>query len=413
METFDIIIAGGGPAGLSAATELSKTHSVLVLEKKVPGTTSATWYTYADRVAEHSLEEAVAFSSDHLHFVAPSYKHDMKDCCVVLDHNKVMQIWLQRAKNNGALIHHECFKDYKKESDGVVVTTDKGQYRAKLLIDATGRSKIVEQNKLVRRVDAWVIYGARIQVPSLERPTRIEYYPLNDDNNTYVGVHPYNDTETNFYIFKGQNNTFGNPSDLKKQFEDVLQSEFPNAEIIQPLAGSIPSGILKKYALDNVIFWGAAGMLNPDGCGMGFNEILRQVKPFSAEITRTFKANRLDQKALDRVAKSLRDIETMHFQRIIGAFSLYFIKSEGKWDGGVRWLNAMGDLSKYWMRNEMSLEWIRTATLKLHKAVPFKESIKMIPPNELLFITEQLIRFSFSAFAFNIKKLFLFWKPAK
>ena len=72
----------------------------------------------------------------------------------------------------------------------------------------------------------------------------------------------------------------------------------------------------------------------------------------------------------------------------------------------MKWLNAMGPLSKYWMRNEMSLEWIRTATIKLHQAVPFKESIKMIPPNELLFITEQLFRFSFSAGMYNLKKFF-------
>lgn len=150
-------------------------------------------------------------------------------------------------------------------------------------------------------------------------------------------------------------------------------------------------------------------MLNPDGCGMGFNEILRQLKTFSAEITRTFKANRLDERALSRVAKSLKDIETMHFQRIIGAFSLYFIKSNGKWDGGVRWLNAMGEMSKYWMRNEMSLEWIRTATLKLHKAVPMSESIKMIPPNELVFITEQLIRFSVSSAFSKVKRPFVFF----
>ncbi len=407
MEKFDIIIAGGGPAGMSAAAELSKNHTVLLVEQKVPGTTNATWYTYGDRVEELELQEAIAFRGDHLHFVAPNFQHDMKDDCVVVDHNKVMQIWMDRAKDNGAQIRQETFEDYKNINGGVQITTNKDQYQAKLLIDATGgMSKIVAKNKLVKRVDAWVIYGARIKIPTAqERPTRIEYYPLNDKDNTYIGVHPYNDTETNFYIFKGQNNTYGDPSDLKDKFKKVLDDEFPNAEILQPLQGTIPSGILKKYALDNVIFWGASGMMNPDGCGMGFNEIIRQLKTFSAEISRAIKANRVDQKSLTRVARSLRDVETMHFQRIIGAFSLYFNRSNGKWDGGVRWLNAMGIDSKYWMRNEMSLAWIRKATIKLHKAVPFRETIKMIPPNELIFILEQLLRFTFSAAILNIKKI--------
>ena len=405
MEYFDIIIAGGGPAGMSAAAELSKNHSVLVLERCVPGTTNATWISYMDRVNEHGLEEAVAFSSDHMRFVAPSSKHDMKDKCVVLNHNKVMNIFMKRAENNGALIRQESFEGYVKDSDGVLVATDKCHYKGSLLIDATGgKSKIVELHNLVRRVDAWVLYGARIKVSNSKRPARIEYLPLNDEANTYVGIHPYNETETNFYIFKGQNNTWGDPSEMEQQFKEVLEQEYPGAEIIQNLSGTIPSGILKKYALDNVIFWGAAGMLNPDGCGMGFNEILRQLKVFSAEITRTLKANHLSEKDLSYVAESLRDVKTMHFQRIIGAFSLYFIKSKGKWDGGIKWLNAMGDDSKCWMRNEMSLDWIRTATLKLHKSVPFSETIKMIPPNELFFITDQLIRFSFAALSNSIKK---------
>jgi hypothetical protein len=100
----------------------------------------------------------------------------------------------------------------------------------------------------------------------------------------------------------------------------------------------------------------------------------------------------------------------VHFQRIIGAFSLYFIKSNGKWDGGVKGLNALGTHSTYWMRNEMSLLWIRDATIRLHRAVPFKETIKMVPPNELLFIFEQLVRFSFAAVFINILRFFGFAK---
>jgi hypothetical protein len=410
---YDIIIAGGGPAGLSAAAKLSKTFSVLLIEKNELGTTFASWYSYEDRIKAHNLEDAVAFRSDYLHFVAPTLQHDMKDNCVVLDHNKTLQIWIDRARNNGAnFVQGEFLSYLRKSQDFVVVETTNGTFTGKLLIDACGsHSPVIRKHNLVKRVDAWIIYGAKIRVKNNTRRVQIEYYPLNDNENTYVGIHPFNENEINFYVFIGENGTFGNDYEkLKPRFNKILAETYPDAEVIAPLYGSIPSGILKKYALDNVVFWGASGMLNPDGCGMGFNEILRQLDTFEAEITRTFRANRLDKWALGRVALGLHDIETLHFQRIIGAFSLYFRISEGRWDGGVKWLNAMGNKSKYWMRNEMSLSWIRDATIRLHKAVPFKETIKMIPPNELLFISEQLVRFSFSAVFVNTMRFLGFSK---
>jgi hypothetical protein len=410
---FDIIIAGGGPAGLSAAAELSKNFKVLLIEKNVLGTTFASWYSYEDRIKTHNLEDAVAFRSKFLQFVAPSLEHKMYDDVVVLDHEKTLNIWAERAKVNGAKFVQAEFLDYsRKAQDFVVVKTTAGNFSAKLLIDSCGApSPIIKKRpKMVKRVDAWVIYGAKIRVKNNQRPAQIEYYPLNDEDNTYIGVHPFDEEILNFYVFIGKSGTFGDPSKLKHRFESTLAKTYPDAEIIAPLHGTIPSGILKKYALDNVIFWGASGMLNPDGCGMGFNEILRQLPNFTAGITRTFNAHRFDRRALGRVAWGLNDIETRNFQRIIGAFSLYFIKSKGKWDGGVKWLNAMGPDSKYWMRNEMSLIWIRDATVRLHRAVPFKETVKMIPFNELFFIIEQLIRFTVSAVVVTILRFFGFMK---
>ena len=70
MEKFDIIIAGGGPAGMSTAAELSKNFKDLVLEKKKPGTTQSTWYSYADRAKKYDLEEAVVVRTDYIKFTA-------------------------------------------------------------------------------------------------------------------------------------------------------------------------------------------------------------------------------------------------------------------------------------------------------------------------------------------------------
>lgn len=404
METYDIIIAGAGPAGLTAAVELSKTFKILVVERRKPGTTSSSWYSYADRAKKYDIDEAVAFRTDHILFTSPSQSHKMVDDCVVIDHNKVLNIWIDRAVKNGAVIRQESFQEYEYKDNGVVVKTNKGIYFAPLLIDAMGSgSKIIKQHDLIKRKDAWVIYGGLIRHKKMGKPYELEYYPLNDPENTYVGIHPLNETETNIYVFQGKSNTMGNPAELVGKFKEVIKEIQPDGEKIQNLGGTIVSGSLKKYALNNIIFFGASGMLNPDGCGMGFNEILKQHRTFVKGITKAMKKKTLDEKTLSKVADSLRDQEVLNFQKIIGAFSLYFIKSKGKWDGGVKWLNAMGADSKYWMRNEFTMDWIMRANIRLHKVIPLKETISMIPFDDLAFVMEQFARFGIKAVNSTIK----------
>lgn len=405
METFDIIIAGGGPAGMSAAAELSKDFKVLVIEKKKPGTTQSTWYSYADRAKKYELEEAVAVRTDYIKFTAPTTEHFMRDNCVIFDHNKVLEIWMNRAKAKGAVVKQEAFIYYQNKDNGVVVETDKGKYEANLLIDSMGiNSPIVVKNNLVKRKDAWVIYGAKMTNVEFENPFQLEYLPLNDEENTYLGIHPHSETETNIYAFKGQKNTIGDPDELREKFDEVIAEIQPNAKRVSTLRGTIVSGTLKKYSLDNVIFFGSSGMLNPDGCGMGFNQILMKHQIFAEGIREVMKTKSLDKKSLNKVAMSLKDQEVVNFQKIIGAFSLYFIRSAGKWDGGVKWLNAMGEDSKYWMRNEMTMDWIKGANLRLSKVIPLKETFKMIPFNDFFFIIGQFMRFKVKSVKAGFKK---------
>ena len=405
MGNFDIIIAGGGPAGLSSAAELSKNFKVLVLEKEKPGTTRSTWYSYEDRAKKYQLEDAIVVRTNYIKFTAPTTEHFMKDDCVIFDHNKVLEIWMERAKANGAEVKNEIFISYKNTRNQVSVKTNKGTYHTRLLVDSMGiTSPILTSNNLIRRKDAWVIYGATMTNVDFENPYQLEYMPLNDEDNTYIGIHPHSDTETNIYAFKGQKNTTGNPEELKDKFEAAIRKIQPNAKKINTLKGTIVSGTLKKYALDNVIFFGSSGMLNPDGCGMGFNQILMKHQVFTNAIKDVMDSDSLDQKSLEKVAFSLKDQETINFQKIIGAFSLYFIRSQGKWDGGVKWLNAMGEDSKYWMRNEMTLDWIRSANLSLNNVIPLKDTYKMIPLNDFFFILGQLIRFKLKSIRSDLKK---------
>ncbi|MBI3071376.1 MAG: hypothetical protein HYY84_04530 [Deltaproteobacteria bacterium] len=395
MTSYDVVILGAGPAGMAVAAELAGHVRVLVIERGELARTHATWYSYADRVRDHGLDDAVAFRTDHVLFRSPNYAHEMKDDCVVVDHRRVLETWLGRARAGGVEFVQASYQSHRSDTRGVVVRTSLGDFRARLIIDCTGpNSPIVRAENLILRKDAWVLRGARVRLPAGRYEPHIAYYPLNDDANTYVGTHPFSATELNVYVFQGQYDTLGDPATLQALFDKTLATEFPGAEIVEPLGGTIVSGVLKRYALRRVLFFGAAGMMNPEAIGMGFNEVLRQVRSFAKGVRGALASDRLDARSLERVAMSVRDRETMYFQRIIGVFSLHFIRSEAKWDGGVRWLNLLGEDSRFWMRNELSLEWIRRATLKLHRAVPLHEAVKLIPVGDFAFVGGQLARFA-------------------
>jgi glycine/D-amino acid oxidase-like deaminating enzyme len=394
LGTFDVLIAGAGPAGISLAAELAGSVRVCVLERDAPGHTTATWYSYVDRVRDHGLDEAIAFRSDRVIFRSPNEEHAMRDDCVVLDHHRVLQLWMNRAIEGGATMVRGSYRSHRADGAGVTVQTTAGALRARVLIDCMGpQSPIIAANRLIRRKDAWVLWGARIGLPAGSYKPEIEYYPLGDEANTYVGIHPFSETESNVYVFQGRTNTLGEPEQLRPVFEAMLAKQFPGARVLAPLRGCISSGVLRRFALDRLLFFGAAGMMNPEAIGMGFNEILRQVRGVAAGVRRALAVNRLDARTLEGVALNQRDRETLHFQRVIGAFSLHFVRSGAKWDGGVRWLNLLGEQSRWWMRNELTLDWIAEATLKLHRAVPLRESVRLIPVKDLFFILEQLVRF--------------------
>jgi len=394
LETFDVVIVGAGPAGLSLAAELAGTARVCLLEQNELCYTTATWYSYVDRVRDHGLDEAVAFRSDRVLFRSSNEEHAMRDECVVLDQYRVLRLWMQRAVDGGVAAVRGLYLSHHSDASGVTVQTSAGKLRARMLIDCMGpHSPILAANGLIRRKDAWILWGARLALPPGSLKPEIEYYPLGDEANTYVGVHPFSATDSNVYVFQGRTDTLGEPEQLQPIFEAMLANQFPGARMLAPLRGSITSGMLRKYALDRILFFGAAGMMNPEAIGMGFNEVLRQVRGVASGVLRALAADRLDQQTLERVALSQRDRETLHFQRAIGAFSLHFVRSSAKWDGGVRWLNLLGDQSRWWMRNELTLDWIIDATLKLHRAVPLRESLRLIPPRDLFFILGQLVRF--------------------
>ena len=97
---FDIVIAGGGPSGLSIASELSKKYKVAVIERGKFGVTTKSWLSYYDRILKLGFPTSVVshrFKKWHFDYKDQSFA--ITDKYAVLDEKRVLAHWIEKCRS--------------------------------------------------------------------------------------------------------------------------------------------------------------------------------------------------------------------------------------------------------------------------------------------------------------------------
>jgi flavin-dependent dehydrogenase len=66
MRDTEVLVVGGGPSGLLAASKLSLRHKVALIERGKPGTTNKFWVTTERRLTKHDLSMCVLSKRGHM-----------------------------------------------------------------------------------------------------------------------------------------------------------------------------------------------------------------------------------------------------------------------------------------------------------------------------------------------------------
>lgn len=156
---FDVAIVGAGPAGSWLARELTKNNvSVILFERSSvagePNFSSAGSPLYVPE-RFNIPKEAVAAYWDIIKITGPQSEKEwqfQKPVGVVFDFRKLKKLLLQEAEKGGAKISlNTMVTGITNQGTKTIVKTNKGDYEAKIVIDASGPSGVIASQMGLRK----------------------------------------------------------------------------------------------------------------------------------------------------------------------------------------------------------------------------------------------------------------------
>jgi flavin-dependent dehydrogenase len=320
---YDVIIVGGGPAGLGVGAELSAKHKVLLIDKDTAGKTHRSWFVPLDAVDEkvmpYTYNGVTRFITNTFGGSNIAWKTELFNRYPYVNEKTLPPHWRKTMEDNGSTVLDQCTYLDSEVKDGVVtVKTDKGTFQARLLIDASGYNSPIVQKYNIQRDNYywWSVAGSINEHPQGLNDMNVGDYMMWQtfkDTNADVNASMSEGRPIFSYEILNDNTSFSFAFYLKKDRvpQEVMEAEymkllrdepatsnFHGVTIQEKKYGWYPSGALsQQLAEDNVVFIGDAGCWTTP-CGWGMTFILRNYSEFAQKMSGLIAENRLDKASL-------------------------------------------------------------------------------------------------------------------
>jgi len=185
LKTCDALVVGMGPAGATAAYQLSRAGLFVI------GLDKATHPRYKvcggglsariDRILEDDYKSVVEHTIYGIQFsyrgADPFFLDSSSPIAYMVMRDRFDHFLVEKARRVGTEVHEgEVATSYRQLSDGIEVTTDRGQYLAKVLIGADGANSLVAQqlfpgrrSRRMATLESEIMIGAAPHYPGAGR----------------------------------------------------------------------------------------------------------------------------------------------------------------------------------------------------------------------------------------------------
>ena len=307
MLSVDVIIAGGGIAGLLIANALATECSVVLLEQFDSLPQNKYWLTdEKSAIKNPQLQGCIDRYYDFLDFVAyDGLTATVKGRYCLWDTEKLVGQLTQDLLSKGSqiLTGHRLYT-LSRTKDGVTVRANSKAIHARLLIDCMGfGSPLVGAKNIATITGYYILHGYEVEVIGEIRPVALDNVVINKYP-AFFEMFPTSKGTAHTAIILPSRQYKTNRS-IKEELSFILHKSHYSENISAEPArkhrtyfGIVPVGNLHTPALDNIVFFGEAGQANPATTATALTRMLQTYREMAGSLKQCLRQNKLRRKDL-------------------------------------------------------------------------------------------------------------------